>query len=73
MPTRNYLGSNAALSLGAWIGRFPRILEGTNHTLGYGAAFQTNVHFYMFQVYNKALSAQEVEQNYYAHKYRFIY
>jgi hypothetical protein len=73
----NYVGSNSALSLGAWIGATDRQLEGSingvSPTQARGTAYQSNTHFYMFQVYNRALSAQEVEQNYYAHKYRFIY
>lgn len=75
--TGNYLGSNSALSLGAWIGATDRVLEGSingpifNQALG--TAYQSDAYFHLFQVYNKALSAQEVTQNYYAHKYRFIY
>lgn len=73
--TGNYIGSNSALSLGAWIGATNRQLEGSiNGPLNvsaFGTAFQSDTYFHLFQVYNKALTPQEVEQNYFAHRYRF--
>jgi hypothetical protein len=73
----NYIGSNSSLSLGAWIGATNRQLEGSINgvpvTQARGTAYQSDAYFHIFQVYNKALTPQEVEQNYWAHKYRFIY
>jgi hypothetical protein len=71
----NYIGSNSALSLGAWIGATDRILEGAVNgptpVQAGGTAYQSDIYFHMFQVYDRALSAQEIEQNYFAHRYRF--
>ena len=76
-PIGSYTGSNSQLALGAEIGATPRQLEGSingaANTNARGTSAQIDAKYYMFQVYNRALSAQEVEQNYWAHKYRFIY
>jgi hypothetical protein len=73
--TGNYLGSNSALSLGAWVGATDRQLEGSINgptpASALGTAYQSDAYFYLFQVYNRALTPQEVEQNYFAHRYRF--
>lgn len=73
--TNSYTGSNARLALGAEIGATPRVLEGavngTLNNLAQGTAAQIDAKYHLFQVYNKALTPQEVEQNYWAHKYRF--
>jgi hypothetical protein len=73
--TGNYSGSNSALALGAWVGATDRVLEGSINGPSYaqarGTAYQSDSYYHMFQVYNKALTPQEVEQNYWAHKYRF--
>jgi hypothetical protein len=71
----NYIGSNSSLSLGAWIGATNRQLEGSingpTNAFSLGTAYQSDTYFYLFQIYNRTLSAQEIEQNYWAHKYRF--
>jgi hypothetical protein len=71
----NYIGSNSALSLGAWIGATDRILEGAVNgptpVQAGGTAFQSDTYFHIFQVYDRALTPQEIEQNYFAHRYRF--
>jgi hypothetical protein len=76
-------GSNAQLALGAAAGATPRVLEGAVNAAegdlyfdatGYrstGTAFQSDTYFHLFQVYNRALTPQEAEQNYWAHRYRF--
>jgi hypothetical protein len=71
--TGNHLKSNARLVLGGQIGQNGGILEGITENSGQSSMMQADAYYYLFQVYNKTLSAQEVEQNYYAHKYRFIY
>jgi len=74
-PNGNYSGSNSSLSLGAWVGATDRVLEGSINGPSFfqarGTAYQSDAYFYMFQVYNKVLTPKEIEQNYYAHKYRF--
>jgi hypothetical protein len=76
-PIGSYTGSNSQLALGAEIGATPRQLEGSinglTNTDARGTAAQIDAKYYMFQVYDRALSSQEIKQNYYAHKYRFIY
>lgn len=73
--TNSCTGSNARLALGAEIGATPRVLEGavngTLNNLAQGTAAQIDAKYYMFQVYNRALTPQEIEQNYFAHRYRF--
>jgi hypothetical protein len=75
-PIGSYTGSNSQLALGAEIGATPRQLEGSingaANTNARGTAAQIDAKYYMFQVYDRALSAKEVEQNYWAHRYRFI-
>jgi hypothetical protein len=78
-----HYGSNAQLALGASIGATPRVLEGavnagedTNYfdasgLRSTGTAFQSDAYFYLFQVYDRPLTPQEIEQNYWAHRYRF--
>jgi len=71
----SYTGSNSRLALGAEVGASPRVLEGAiNGPLNVssqGTAAQIDAKYYLFQVYNRALTPQEVEQNYFAHRYRF--
>jgi len=73
--TNSYTGSNARLALGAEIGATPRVLEGAVNgplnNLAQGTAAQIDAKYYLFQVYNRALTPQEIEQNYFAHRYRF--
>lgn len=73
--TNSYTGSNARLALGAEIGATPRVLEGAingpTNVSSQGTAAQIDAKYYMFQVYNRALTPQEIEQNYFAHRYRF--
>lgn len=78
-----YQGSNAQLALGAAIGATPRVLEGAVNAgenaeyfdvfglRSTGTAFQSDAYFYLFQVYDRPLPPQEIEQNYWAHRYRF--
>jgi hypothetical protein len=78
-----YQGSNSQLALGAAIGATPRVLEGAVNAAegdlyfdasglrSTGTAFQSDAYFYLFQVYDRPLTPQEAEQNYWAHRYRF--
>jgi hypothetical protein len=73
--TNSYIGSNSRLALGAEVGASPRVLEGaingSSNISSQGTAAQIDAKYYMFQVYNRALTPQEIEQNYFAHRYRF--
>jgi hypothetical protein len=73
--TNSHTGSNSRLALGAEIGASPRVLEGAingpSNTFSQGTAAQIDAKYHLFQVYNRALTPQEIEQNYFAHRYRF--
>jgi hypothetical protein len=70
-PTGDHLGSIANLALGAQIGNGNIGLEGVPENSGESSMMQADAYYYLFQLYNRILSAQEIEQNYFAHRYRF--
>lgn len=69
--TGNHLKSNARLVLGGQIGQNGGILEGITENSGRSSMMQADAYYYLFQIYNRVLTPQEIEQNYFAHRYRF--
>jgi hypothetical protein len=72
VPTGKHIGSLSRLALGAQIGNsFAAELEGVTENSGLSSMMQADAYYYLFQIYNRILTPQEIEQNYFAHRYRF--
>jgi hypothetical protein len=72
LPNGLHSAGNSRLALGAQIGNITAaILEGATENSGRSSMMQADAYYYLFQIYNKILSPQEIEQNYFAHRYRF--
>jgi hypothetical protein len=71
-PNGIHSGGTSRLALGAQIGNtLAAQLEGVTEGSGRSSMMQADAYYYLFQIYNRILTPQEVEQNYFAHRYRF--